>query len=318
MPGKHAWLPVRHPPSSSCSAAILAAFFAAGAEWQIRRLEAGTTRASRLPHVIPSGVSRAFAFARSAGTRSRGISLRLRPLFDRPNHYEHRNFFAFAADHLRHLGHAARSLRRAARACRPILPTWNFSREGCARAPASSRNIRSLAGTPQINALKTYITTNLVQRLLVLDSLGNLYKETSPGMLSRWSPAPRSRISSSTPPRISAASTWLSATAPSARTCRASMTISFSIASARSARRRPGGGGFRHRGQHHAGRASMRRDFRHAPGILDRAFAARFLDLHRQQSERDEYSHRPVERRAAPARIHRRGRREFLSTSPPP
>ncbi len=33
-------------------------------------------------------------------------------------------------------------------------------------------------------ALKTYITTNLAQRLLVLDSLGNLYKETSPGTLS--------------------------------------------------------------------------------------------------------------------------------------
>ena len=41
-----------------------------------------------------------------------------------------------------------------------------------------------LAGAPKINALKTYITTNLVQRLLVLDSLGNLYKETSPGVLS--------------------------------------------------------------------------------------------------------------------------------------
>src|SRR5271154_3165908 len=41
-----------------------------------------------------------------------------------------------------------------------------------------------LAGTPQINAVKTYITANLVQRFLALDSLGNLYKETSPGVLS--------------------------------------------------------------------------------------------------------------------------------------
>ncbi|MGB6874962.1 MAG: hypothetical protein WBD87_02910 [Candidatus Acidiferrales bacterium] len=42
----------------------------------------------------------------------------------------------------------------------------------------------ALGGLPSINGLKTYITTNLVQRLLVLDSLGNLFKETSPGVLS--------------------------------------------------------------------------------------------------------------------------------------
>ncbi|MGH9734656.1 MAG: hypothetical protein ACRD8A_08720 [Candidatus Acidiferrales bacterium] len=41
-----------------------------------------------------------------------------------------------------------------------------------------------LGGAPQVNGVKTYITTNLVQRLLALDSLGNLYKETSPGVLS--------------------------------------------------------------------------------------------------------------------------------------
>jgi hypothetical protein len=41
-----------------------------------------------------------------------------------------------------------------------------------------------LGGAPQINGLRTYITTNLVQRLLVLDSLGILHKETSPGVLS--------------------------------------------------------------------------------------------------------------------------------------
>lgn len=40
-----------------------------------------------------------------------------------------------------------------------------------------------LGGLPSINGLKTYVTTNLVQRLLVLDSLGNLYKEISPGAL---------------------------------------------------------------------------------------------------------------------------------------
>lgn len=41
----------------------------------------------------------------------------------------------------------------------------------------------ALGGLPSINGLKTYITTNLVRRLLVLDSLGNLYKEISPGAL---------------------------------------------------------------------------------------------------------------------------------------
>ena len=42
----------------------------------------------------------------------------------------------------------------------------------------------ALAGTPQINCVKTYATTNLVQRFLALDSFGNIYKETSPGVLS--------------------------------------------------------------------------------------------------------------------------------------
>jgi hypothetical protein len=41
-----------------------------------------------------------------------------------------------------------------------------------------------IGGTPLINGLKSYITTNLVQRLLVLDSNGIVYKETSPGVLS--------------------------------------------------------------------------------------------------------------------------------------
>jgi hypothetical protein len=42
----------------------------------------------------------------------------------------------------------------------------------------------ALGGLPAVNGLKTYITTNLVQRLIVLDSSGNLWKETSPGVLS--------------------------------------------------------------------------------------------------------------------------------------
>jgi hypothetical protein len=42
----------------------------------------------------------------------------------------------------------------------------------------------ALGGVPSINGMKTYITTNLVQRLLVLDSQGNLSKEISPSVLS--------------------------------------------------------------------------------------------------------------------------------------
>ncbi len=41
----------------------------------------------------------------------------------------------------------------------------------------------ALAGTPLVNGVKTYATANLVQRFLALDSLGNLYKEVSPGVL---------------------------------------------------------------------------------------------------------------------------------------
>jgi len=41
-----------------------------------------------------------------------------------------------------------------------------------------------VAGAVQINGVKTYATANLVQRFLALDSLGNIYKETSPGVLS--------------------------------------------------------------------------------------------------------------------------------------
>jgi hypothetical protein len=41
-----------------------------------------------------------------------------------------------------------------------------------------------LGGLPAINGLKTFGTTNLVQRLLALDANGILYMETSPGVLS--------------------------------------------------------------------------------------------------------------------------------------
>jgi hypothetical protein len=46
----------------------------------------------------------------------------------------------------------------------------------------------AIGGSPQINGLKTYITTNRVLRMLALDSNGNLYKETSPGTLALITP----------------------------------------------------------------------------------------------------------------------------------
>ena len=39
----------------------------------------------------------------------------------------------------------------------------------------------ALGGSVNVNGLKTYVTANLLNRLLVFDSLGNLYKETTPG-----------------------------------------------------------------------------------------------------------------------------------------
>lgn len=54
---------------------------------------------------------------------------------------------------------------------------------GVRTRPGLASQFSALAGTPQINGLKTYITPNLIQRLIVLDSLGNLHKENSPGSL---------------------------------------------------------------------------------------------------------------------------------------
>jgi hypothetical protein len=66
----------------------------------------------------------------------------------------------------------------------PNLADVEFFPGGVRTRPGLASQFPVLGGAPQINGLKTYITTNLVQRLLALDSLGNLYKETSPGVLS--------------------------------------------------------------------------------------------------------------------------------------
>ena len=65
----------------------------------------------------------------------------------------------------------------------PDCADVEFFPGGVRTRPGLVSQFSPLAGAPNVNALKTYITTNLVQRLLVLDSLGTLYKETSPGTL---------------------------------------------------------------------------------------------------------------------------------------
>jgi hypothetical protein len=66
----------------------------------------------------------------------------------------------------------------------PNLADIDFFPGGVRTRPGLVSQYPVIGGTPQINGLKTYITPNLVQRTLALDSIGNLYKETSPGVLS--------------------------------------------------------------------------------------------------------------------------------------
>ena len=66
----------------------------------------------------------------------------------------------------------------------PSLGDVEFFPGGVRTRPGLVSQFPALTGTPQINGVKTYATTNLIQRFLVLDSLGNLYKETAPGVLS--------------------------------------------------------------------------------------------------------------------------------------
>ena len=70
----------------------------------------------------------------------------------------------------------------------PSLGDIDFFPGGVRSRPGLVSQFPVVGGAPQINGLKTYITTNLVQRLIVLDSNGNLYKETSPGTLSIITP----------------------------------------------------------------------------------------------------------------------------------
>jgi len=66
----------------------------------------------------------------------------------------------------------------------PNLADVEFFPGGVRTRPGLVSQYAALAGGPQVNGVKTYITTNLLQRTLVLDSLGNLYEELAPGILS--------------------------------------------------------------------------------------------------------------------------------------
>src|SRR5271154_2877909 len=66
----------------------------------------------------------------------------------------------------------------------PSLGDVEFFPGGVRTRPGLASQFPALTVTPQINGVKNYATTNLIQRFLVLDSLGNLYTETAPGVLS--------------------------------------------------------------------------------------------------------------------------------------
>jgi hypothetical protein len=65
----------------------------------------------------------------------------------------------------------------------PSLGDVEFFPGGVRTRPGLASQFSVLTGTPQINGVKTYATTNPLQRFLALDSLGDLYKESSPGVL---------------------------------------------------------------------------------------------------------------------------------------
>ena len=83
----------------------------------------------------------------------------------------------------------------------PDLRDVEFFPGGVRTRPGLATQYSPIAGTPAVNGLKTYITQNLVQRLLVFDALGNLWKETVPG-------AP-SLVASGVTPNLYMASTTL-------------------------------------------------------------------------------------------------------------
>jgi hypothetical protein len=65
----------------------------------------------------------------------------------------------------------------------PSLGDVQFTPGGVRTRDGLVSQFAALGGAPTVNGLKSYVTGNLVKRLLVADGAGNLSKETSPGML---------------------------------------------------------------------------------------------------------------------------------------
>src|SRR5271155_5889326 len=90
----------------------------------------------------------------------------------------------------------------------PNLADVDFFPGGVRTRPGLVSQFTALGGSPQINGLKTYITTNLVQRLMVLDSLGIVHKEDPAGVLSLVGNVQANLFFASLGRRIWAGSTW--------------------------------------------------------------------------------------------------------------
>ncbi len=198
----------------------------------------------------------------------------------------------------------------------PNLADVEFFPGGVRTRPGLVSQFAALSGAVKINGLKTYVTANLLNRLLVFDSLGNLYTETTPGTLR---PRRHRRHAKSLPrlhhalwPRIHGFQRFAPRPGSSA-------PIRRHLLRSRQPdrpRRRPRSRRRHHRRQHLRRRSSSQRSLRHAPGLLDRAIPAGKLDRRgRQAGHAHEYSHGPVKHRPAIALLHGRRRGEFLPSS---
>ena len=67
----------------------------------------------------------------------------------------------------------------------PDCADVGFIQGGVKTRPGLQSVFAPLAGNPTVNYLKTYVTLNQTLRLLLLDSAGNLWKESSPGVLAQ-------------------------------------------------------------------------------------------------------------------------------------
>lgn len=100
---------------------------------------------------------------------------------------------------------------------------------GVRTRPGLAAQFPTLTGQAFVNYLKTFPTLDGTNRLLVFDSLGNLYKENPAGSLQVVISA-LAEARSAGRKRNSAANIWRSATERLASTCRASSTTPISTA----------------------------------------------------------------------------------------